>query len=110
MNHSIESKSPGDGGFEHSNGEAPAECEHIVIEEHVDMNKAIATERQREIAVEHLLFQTVGYIERIHPGLLTHLEESIPHLGDPGDDESKDHEAVRDIARLFLKSLRLGAG
>ena len=71
-----------------------------------DLSYAVVRERRREIVVEHLLFQTVTYVERQHPGLLDHLEESLPHLGDPADDATKDDEAVRKIARSFIRGLR----
>ena len=66
----------------------------------------IANERRRELAIEHLLFGTIGYIQRSNPGLLDELEESLAHLGDSGDAETKDDEAVRDIARRFIKGVR----
>lgn len=109
MNNQFESTSPVASGSGHSNRNAASEGEDMLTNVHTAMNAAIATERKREIAIEHLLFQTVGYVERIHPGLLTHLEDSISNLGDPARDDSKDDEAVRDIARRFLRSLRLGA-
>ena len=68
--------------------------------------QAVAEERRRELAVEHLLFGTLQFIEGRHPGLLDHLESTIPSLGDNADDDTKDDEAVREIARRFLKSLR----
>lgn len=79
-------------------------------DEFADLEQAIAEERRRELAVEHLLFQTVGYVERQHPGLLDHLEQSLDHLGDSAHDDTKDDEAVREVARLFIKSLRKGGG
>jgi hypothetical protein len=66
----------------------------------------VVNERRRELAVEHLLFQTIAYVEERHPGLIARLEASLDHLGDSARDETKDDEAVRDIARLFIKSLR----
>ena len=77
-------------------------------EDLTELTEAVVLERRREIAVEHLLFQTVAYVEREHPGLLDHLEQSLYHLGDPADDETKDDDAVRKIARLFIRSLREG--
>ena len=71
-----------------------------------EIEAELARERQRELAVEHLLFGTVRYIENRHPGLLDELERSLDRLGDSADDETKDDEAVRDVARLFIKSLR----
>ncbi len=69
-----------------------------------------AEARHREFATEHLLFQTLVYIERQFPGLFDHLDQSIAHLGDHASDETKDDEAVRDVARLFVQSLRKSAG
>ncbi len=65
-----------------------------------------AEARRREIAVEHLLFQTLVHLERTAPGLLDHLEGSIARLGDPAGDETKDDEAVRAVARRFVEGLR----
>jgi hypothetical protein len=73
------------------------------------LEAAMIEERRREIAVEHLLFQMMGYVERQHPGLLDHLEASLDHLGDPGVGEEKDDEAVRDIARKMIAGARRGA-
>ncbi len=67
---------------------------------------ALAAERHRELAVEHLLFQTLTYVERQHPGLIDHLEAGIDHLGDAAHDDTKNDEAVREIARRFVASLR----
>lgn len=66
----------------------------------------LAAERRRELAVEHLLFQTIAYLGRKNPDLLDHLEASLAHLGDSADDDTKDDEAVRGIARTFIGSLR----
>ena len=66
----------------------------------------VADERRRELAVEHLLFGTIRYIQQRDPGLLDALEASVARLGDSAHDETKDDEAVREIARRFLKSLR----
>ncbi len=71
-----------------------------------ELADAVVLERRREIVVEHLLFQTVAYVERQHPGLLDHLEGSLCHLGDPADDETKDDEAVRKLARSFIRGAR----
>ncbi len=79
-------------------------------EDLAELERAIADQRHRELAVEHLLFQTAAYVERQHPGLLGHLEASLEHLGDSADDETKDDEAVREIARHFIGSLRKSAG
>ena len=69
------------------------------------MNDAVQT-RRREIAVEHVLFKTIEYIEARHPGLLAFVEASLDHLGDPATGEDKDDEAVRAIARKMLTGAR----
>ena len=89
---------------------APDDEDDISEEDLAELEQAIADQRHREVAVEHLLFQTAAYVERRHPGLLDHLEASLDHLGDSADDETKDDEAVRDIARQFIDSLRKSAG
>lgn len=65
-----------------------------------------AEARHRELATEHMLFQTLVYIERQFPGLFDHLDRSIERLGDHAADDTKDDEAVREVARLFVRSLR----
>ena len=55
--------------------------------------------RQREMAVEHILFHLVQYVEAQHPGLIVQIEGSLDHLGDPAKDGTADDEAVREIAR-----------
>lgn len=62
--------------------------------------------RRREIAVEHVLFKLIEYVEAREPGLLDFIEGSLDHLGDPAQDETKDDEAVRDIARRMVKGAR----
>ena len=62
--------------------------------------------RRREMAVEHVLFKLIEYVEKRHPGLLDHIEGSLDHLGDPAHDETKDDEAVRQIARKMLAGAR----
>ncbi|MBB3936214.1 hypothetical protein [Aureimonas phyllosphaerae] len=62
--------------------------------------------RRREIAVEHVLFKLIEYVEDRHPGLLDFVENSLDHLGDPARDGTKDDEAVREIARRMLKGAR----
>ncbi|MDQ1155677.1 hypothetical protein QE385_000004 [Sphingomonas sp. SORGH_AS 950] len=67
----------------------------------------IATQtRRREIATEHLLFKTMEYVERQHPGLLDFLEGSLEHLGDPADGVDKDDAAVQAIARRMIAGAR----
>lgn len=78
----------------------------ISDEELAELEEQIAEERRRELAVEHLLFGTLRYVEQQHPGLLEELEGSLEHLGDSADDETKDDERVREIARVFIQSLR----
>lgn len=71
------------------------------------MNEDTAVQtRRREIAVEHVLFKLIEYVEAKQPGLLDELESSLNHLGDPAMDESKDDEAVREIARKLIASAR----
>ena len=62
--------------------------------------------RRREIATEHMLFKTIEYVEARHPGLLDHLAASLDHLGDPADDDTRDDEAVRTIARRMIAGAR----
>lgn len=66
----------------------------------------IADARRREMAVEHLLFGTIRFLATRHPDLLDELEGSLGHLWDKADDVPRDDEAVRNIARTFIKSLR----
>ncbi len=66
--------------------------------------------RRREIAVEHVLFKLIEYVERDRPGLLDHIEASLDHLGDPAHDDTKDDEAVRAIARRMIASARHETG
>lgn len=68
-------------------------------------NQGVET-RRREIAVEHLVFKLIEYVEAAHPGLLDHLERSLDHLGDPADDATRDDEAVRIIARRMIDGAR----
>jgi hypothetical protein len=77
--------------------------------ETTDLKEAVASERQRELAVEHLLFHALVFVERQHPGLIDHLEGSLERLGDRAHDDTKDDEAVKGVARLFLESLRKSA-
>lgn len=62
--------------------------------------------RRREIAVEHVLFKLIEYVEARHPGLLDVIEGSLDHLGDPTHDGTKDDEAVRAIARRMIAGAR----
>lgn len=62
--------------------------------------------RRRQMAVEHLLFRTMEYVEAKHPGLLDALQASLDHLGDPAHDGTKDDEAVREIARKMIAGAR----
>ena len=66
----------------------------------------IADARRREMAIEHLLFGTIRFVAHRHPELLNELDASLDHLWDKADDETRDDEAVRDVARRFIKSLR----
>jgi len=62
--------------------------------------------RRREIATEHLLFKLMEYVEDRHAGLLDFLEASLDHLGDPATDDTKDDDAVREIARRMIVGAR----
>jgi hypothetical protein len=62
--------------------------------------------RQREIATEHLLFKLMEFVEARHAGLLDFMEQSLDHLGDPATDETRDDEAVRQIARGLIVGAR----
>lgn len=62
--------------------------------------------RQREIATEHLLFKLMEFVEARHAGLLDFMEQSLDHLGDPATDETKNDEAVRQIARAMIVGAR----
>ena len=64
--------------------------------------------RRREMAVEHLVFGTLGFLAKRHPELLDDLDASLDHLWDPDQGEARNDEAVRNIARRMLKSLRAG--
>ncbi len=66
----------------------------------------IADARRREMAVEHLLFGTIRFVAQRNPELLDELDGSLGHLWDKADDATRDDEAVRAIARRFIKSLR----
>jgi hypothetical protein len=66
----------------------------------------LADAKRREMAVEHLLFGTIRYLARRHPDLLDELEGSLQHLSDKADDMPRDDEAVREVARTFIRSLR----
>lgn len=68
--------------------------------------KQISDARRREMAIEHLLFGTIRFLAARHPELLDELDGSLQHLWDVADDNPRDDEAVRDVARRFLKSLR----
>lgn len=72
---------------------------------HSDTDQIAAT-RHRELAIEHLLFQTIRELSREKPELLDKLENSLSHLWDNGPKGNHDDEAVREIARTFIRSLR----
>ncbi len=48
--------------------------DELTDEELAALEAEVVEERRREIAVEHLLFKTIEYVERQHPGLLEFLE------------------------------------
>jgi len=80
-----------------------------IMEEPRMTDDAVLT-RRREIAVEHVLFKLIEYVERRHPGLLDYIEESLDHLGDHARDDTKDDEAVRAIARRMIAGARAETG
>ena len=67
---------------------------------------AIIDARRREMAIEHLLFGTLRFVARRHPELLDELDGSLDHLWDKAEGEARDDEAVRTVARRFIRSLR----
>lgn len=69
----------------------------------------IVDARRREMAVEHILFGTIRFVASRHPEMLDELDSSLDHLWDRAVDGPRDDEAVREIARRFLKSLRNAA-
>ena len=58
------------------------------------------------MAIEHLLFGTIRFVAQRHPELLDELDGSLNHLWDKADGEERDDNAVRDVARRLVKSLR----
>ena len=78
-----------------------------MTEPHPDTTASQLTDaRRREMAIEHLLFGTIRFVAQRHPGLLDELDGSLGHLWDKAEGEERDDEAVRDVARRFVKSLR----
>jgi len=67
----------------------------------------IVEARRREMAIEHLLFGTIRFVAQQHPALLDELDDSLDHLWDKGPDGERDDEAVREVARRFIGSLRV---
>ncbi|TGD94931.1 hypothetical protein [Methylobacterium nonmethylotrophicum] len=65
--------------------------------------------RRREIVAEHLLFTNLRFLAEPHPELLYARDASVDHLGDPGGGAMQDDEAVREIVRRFIDSLRAEA-
>ncbi|PIK72483.1 hypothetical protein CS379_13730 [Methylobacterium frigidaeris] len=61
------------------------------------------------MVAEPLLFTTLRVLAGRHPDVIDALEGSVDHLGDPGSDATQDDEAVRDIARRFVASLKAEA-
>jgi len=65
--------------------------------------------RRREMAVEHILFGALRHLAGRHPEMIDELEASLPHLWDRSEGTARDDEAVREIARRFIASLRAEA-
>lgn len=78
--------------------------------QHTSDAAKIVDARRREMAVEHLLFGTIRFVAARHPELLDELDASLSHLWDLADEEPRDDEAVRTIARRFVKGLRAEGG
>jgi hypothetical protein len=76
---------------------------------HADTASQLTDARRREMAIEHLLFGTIRFVAQRHPELLDELDGSLDHLWDKADGEERDDEAVREVARRFVKSLRAGS-
>lgn len=72
-----------------------------------DPAQQIVDARRREMAIEHLLFGTLRFLARRHPELLDDLDASLDHLWDKGPEGERDDEAVREVARRFVASLRV---
>lgn len=73
------------------------------------VNDQVIDARRREMAVEHLLFGALRFIASRHPEMLEELDASLSHLWDKSEGSARDDEAVRHIARKFIKSLRAEA-
>ncbi|WP_375464150.1 hypothetical protein [uncultured Methylobacterium sp.] len=73
---------------------------------HPEPASQIAEARRREMAIEHLLFGTIRFVARRQPDLLDELDGSLGHLWDKAEGEARDDEAVREVARRFIRSLR----
>lgn len=71
-------------------------------------SEQIIDARRREMAIEHLLFGTIRFVAHRHPDLLDELDGSLDHLWDKAHGNERDDEAVREVARRFIKSLRAG--
>ncbi|GJD97849.1 hypothetical protein [Methylobacterium iners] len=78
-----------------------------MTEPHADTASQLTDARRREMAIEHLLFGTIRFVAQRHPELLDELDSSLDHLWDKADGEERDDEAVREVARRFIKSLRV---
>ena len=71
-----------------------------------ELTSKVIDARRREMVVEHIVFGTVRFLAELHPELLDQLDGSLDHLWDHEHGEARDDEAVRNIARRMLKSLR----
>ncbi|WP_200938179.1 hypothetical protein [Methylobacterium sp. Leaf108] len=77
-----------------------------MTEKSSDPTVQIVDAQRREMAIEHLLFGTIRFVSQHHPELLDQLDASLDHLWDKGPDGERDDEAVREVARRFVGSLR----
>lgn len=73
---------------------------------HSEPTPQLVDARRREMAIEHLLFGTIRFVAQRHPELLDELDGSLGHLWDKAEGGERDDEAVREIARRFVRSLR----
>ena len=80
----------------------------------IDQTDAAVQARRREIAAEHVLFKTIEYVERRHPGLLDYIEGSLdliyPSLPAPRDQGSHVSAQFAALYREKQQSLHATRG
>lgn len=77
-----------------------------MTDQHRDTAAQLLDARRREMAIEHLLFGTIRFLAQRQPELLDELDGSLGYLWDKAEGTERDDEAVREVARRFIKSLR----